>query len=51
MPADARWRAASSITNPTIWPVSVRHQSSEIETIFGYTYGDEVIHRNNLILL
>jgi glutamate 5-kinase len=28
-----------------------RHQSSEIETILGYTYGDEVIHRNNLILL
>jgi glutamate 5-kinase len=28
-----------------------RHQSSEIETLLGYTYGDEVIHRNNLILL
>ena len=28
-----------------------RHQSTEIETILGYTYGDEVIHRNNLILL
>ena len=28
-----------------------RRQSSEIETILGYTYGDEVIHRNNLILL
>ncbi len=28
-----------------------RHQSNEIETILGYTYGDEVIHRNNLILL
>jgi glutamate 5-kinase len=28
-----------------------RHQSSEIETILGYTYGEEVIHRNNLILL
>jgi glutamate 5-kinase len=27
------------------------HQSSEIETILGYTYGDEVIHRNNLVLL
>ena len=27
------------------------HQSAEIETILGYTYGDEVIHRNNLILL
>jgi glutamate 5-kinase len=26
-------------------------QSIEIETILGYTYGDEVIHRNNLILL
>jgi glutamate 5-kinase len=28
-----------------------RHQSAEIETILGYTYGAEVIHRNNLILL
>jgi len=27
------------------------HQSIEIETILGYTYGDEVIHRNNLIVL
>jgi glutamate 5-kinase len=27
------------------------HQSIEIETILGYTYGDEVIHRNNLVLL
>jgi glutamate 5-kinase len=27
------------------------HQSVEIETILGYTYGDEVIHRNNLVVL
>jgi len=27
------------------------HQSSEIETLLGYTYGAEVIHRNNLVLL
>ena len=26
-------------------------QSSQIESLLGYTYGDEVIHRNNLILL
>jgi len=26
-------------------------QSSEIETILGFTFGDEVIHRNNMILL
>ena len=26
-------------------------QSAEIESILGYTFGDEVIHRNNLILL
>lgn len=26
-------------------------QSSEIEPILGYTYGDEVVHRNNMILL
>jgi glutamate 5-kinase len=27
------------------------HQSSEIETLLGYTYGEEVIRRNNLVLL
>jgi glutamate 5-kinase len=27
------------------------HQSFEIETILGYTYGDEVIHRNDLALV
>ncbi len=26
-------------------------QSGEIEAILGYTYGDEIIHRNNMILL
>lgn len=26
-------------------------QSSEIETLLGFTFGDEVIHRNNLVLL
>jgi glutamate 5-kinase len=26
-------------------------QSAEIETLLGYTFGDEVIHRNNLVLL
>jgi glutamate 5-kinase len=26
-------------------------QSAEIETLLGYTYGDEMIHRNNLALL
>jgi glutamate 5-kinase len=26
-------------------------RSSEIETILGYTFGDEIIHRNNMILL
>ncbi len=26
-------------------------QSAEIETILGYSFGDEVIHRNNMILL
>jgi glutamate 5-kinase len=26
-------------------------QSSEIERILGYTFGDEVIHRNNMVLL
>ncbi len=26
-------------------------QSTEIETVLGYTYGDEVIHRNDLVLL
>jgi glutamate 5-kinase len=28
-----------------------RRQSSEIESILGYTLGDEVIHRNNMFLL
>jgi glutamate 5-kinase len=27
------------------------HQSGEIETILGFTFGDEVIHRNHLVLL
>jgi glutamate 5-kinase len=26
-------------------------QSSEIEAILGFAYGDEVIHRNNMVLL
>ncbi|MFL7870421.1 MAG: PUA domain-containing protein, partial [Anaerolineales bacterium] len=26
-------------------------QSSEIENILGFAYGDEVIHRNNMVLL
>ena len=28
-----------------------RHKSEEIESILGYNFGDEVIHRSNLILL
>jgi glutamate 5-kinase len=28
----------------------IGHQSSEIETILGFTFGDEVIHRNNLLM-
>ena len=27
------------------------HQSAEIETLLGYTLGDEVIHRNYMVLL
>jgi glutamate 5-kinase len=27
------------------------HHSTEIEAVLGYTFGDEVIHRNNLMLL
>ena len=27
------------------------HKSSEIESLLGYTFGDEVIHRNNLLIL
>lgn len=29
----------------------LRHRSDEIEAILGYHYGDEVIHRNDLVLL
>ncbi|HEY6837151.1 MAG TPA: glutamate 5-kinase, partial [Geobacteraceae bacterium] len=29
----------------------VGHKSSEIETILGYKYGDEIIHRDNLVIL
>ena len=28
-----------------------RHKSSEIESLLGFTFGDEVIHRNNLLML
>ncbi|HYS44487.1 MAG TPA: PUA domain-containing protein, partial [Geobacteraceae bacterium] len=27
------------------------HKSSEIEAILGYKYGDEIIHRDNLVVL
>jgi glutamate 5-kinase len=27
------------------------HQSTEIESLLGYTFGDEVIHHNNMVLL
>jgi glutamate 5-kinase len=27
------------------------HHSDEIESLLGYDYGDEVIHRNDLVLL
>ena len=27
------------------------HQSAEIEALLGYTFGDEVIHHNNMVLL
>ena len=27
------------------------HHSNEIETLLGYTFGDEVIHHNNMMLL
>ena len=26
-------------------------QSAEIETLLGYTFGDEIIHRNNMVLV
>jgi len=29
----------------------LRHTSDEIESILGYNFGDEVIHRNNLVVL
>ena len=27
------------------------HRSSEIEDVLGYRYGDEIIHRDNLVVL
>ncbi len=29
----------------------IGHHSEDIETILGFAYGDEVIHRNNMVLL
>lgn len=29
----------------------IGHQSTDIESTLGYTYGDEVIHRNNLVMI
>jgi glutamate 5-kinase len=28
-----------------------KHRSEEIEGIIGYNFGDEVVHRSNLVLL
>jgi glutamate 5-kinase len=36
--------------SPNIQKICGR-QSSEIEAILGFAYGDEVIHRNNMVLL
>jgi glutamate 5-kinase len=29
----------------------IGHRSDEIEKLLGFNYGDEVIHRNNMVLL
>jgi len=29
----------------------IGHRSEEIEKVLGFAYGDEVIHRNNMVLL
>ena len=40
----------SNYTSADLLKLSGR-QSSEIETILGYTFGDEVIHRSNMVLV
>jgi glutamate 5-kinase len=29
----------------------IGHRSDEIEKLLGFNYGDEVIHRNNMVVL
>ena len=44
---------AMGITNYTARDLGqlIGRQSFEIESILGYTYGDEVVHRNNLVMI
>ncbi len=46
-------RVAMGITNYAAHDLEklIGHQSAEIEAVLGYTYGDEVIHRNNLVMI
>jgi len=43
-------RGLANYNSPDIQKICGR-QSSEIEMILGFAYGDEVIHRNNMVLL
>jgi glutamate 5-kinase len=43
-------RGISSYTSADMARI-LRRRSDEIESILGYFYGDEVIHRNDLVLL
>ena len=50
-PTAARWRAGCRPMPP---PTSARiagHKSGEIETILGYRGRDEIIHRDDLVVL
>ncbi|HTP65217.1 MAG TPA: glutamate 5-kinase, partial [Geobacteraceae bacterium] len=43
-------RGIADYSNQEIGKV-LGHRSSEIEEILGYRYGDEIIHRDNLVIL
>ena len=51
MPKTTRWQLELPTTIPRIPLRYAGKKSEEIETLLGYTFGDEIIHRNNLVIL